>query len=120
MEGWEVGTHVWELVLLRIVATLQRETKTAVTTTAIYHALEQGTFKELTEKDLRRAPEWGGLPAYQYKVLAYLSRLAGGKHPDLQRVSRGVYRITDKGERRVRRTFLRKRNRESEGRRNGI
>jgi hypothetical protein len=71
----------------------------------IEEALEQGTFKELTEQDLRKPPEWGGKPAYQYMVLAYLSRLARAKKPDLDRVSRGVYRITEKGKGRIKHNF---------------
>ena len=100
MEGWELGTHVWERVILRIVDALQR-TKETVATIDIYIALEKGTFKELTEQDLRKPPEWGGKPAYQYTVLTYLSRLTRGKTPDLKRVSRGVYRITDRGKERI-------------------
>ena len=103
MDIWELGSYAWELAILRIVDALQR-TKEMVTTTDIYEALEQGTFKELTEQDLRRPPEWGGKPAYQYMVLTYLSRLARAKKPDLDRVSRGVYRITEKGKGRVKHT----------------
>jgi hypothetical protein len=100
MDVWEPGIHAWELAILRIVDALQG-TKDLVTTTDIYEALEQGTFRELTEQDLRRPPEWGGKPAYQYMVLTYLSRLVRAKKPDLDRVSRGVYRITDKGKGRI-------------------
>jgi hypothetical protein len=97
MEAWELGTHVWERAILRIVDALQR-TKETVATIDIYVALGKGTFKELTGQDLRKPPEWAGKPAYQYTVLTYLSRLTRGKTPDLKRVSRGVYRITDMGE----------------------
>jgi hypothetical protein len=100
MERWELGTHVWERAILRIVDALQR-TKETVATIDIYIALEKGTFKALTEHDLRKPPEWGGKPAYQYLVLAHLSRLTKGKTPDLKRVSRGVYCITDKGKQRI-------------------
>ena len=102
MGGWQFGTHSWELAILRIVDALQR-TKATVATTDVYKALENGTFKELTEHDLRKPPEWGGLAAYQYLVLTHLSRLTRGKNPDLDRVSRGVYRITEKGKQRVNR-----------------
>jgi len=102
--AWEFGAHVWERALLRIIDALQGTTGT-VATTDIYNALESGDFKELSEHDLRKPPEWGGLPAYQYLVLAHLSRLTKGKIPDLDRVSRGVYRITDKGKRRIQSDF---------------
>ena len=102
MGGWKFGTRSWELAILRIVDALQR-TKATVATTDVYKALENGTFKELTEHDLRKPPEWGGLAAYQYLVLTHLSRLTRGKNPDLDRVSRGVYRITEKGKQRVNR-----------------
>jgi hypothetical protein len=105
MDGWEFGKHVWELVILRVVDALHT-TKETVATTDIYQALENGAFRELTERDLRKPPEWGGLPAYQYLVLAYLSKLTRGKAPDLDRVSRGVYRITDKGKRRIKHNVL--------------
>jgi hypothetical protein len=95
----------WELVILRIVDALQ-STKEMVTTTDIYEALEKGTFKELTEQNLRKPPEWGGKPAYQYIVRTYLSKLARAKNPDLDRVSRGVYRITEKGKGRIKHNFL--------------
>jgi hypothetical protein len=72
MDVWELGMHAWELTILRIVDALQ-STKEMVTTTDIYEALEQGTFKELTEQDLRKPTELGGKPAYQYIVLTYLS-----------------------------------------------
>jgi len=100
MDVWELGMHAWELTILRIVDALQG-TKATVATTDIYKALENGTFKELTEHDLRKPPEWGGLAAYQYLVLTHLSRLTRGKTPDLDRVSRGVYRITEKGKGRI-------------------
>ena len=47
---WEFGTHSWELAILRIVDALQK-TKATVATTDIYKALENGTFKELTEHE---------------------------------------------------------------------
>ena len=100
MDVWELGSYPWELTILRVVDALQR-TKVMVTTTDIYEALEQGMFKELTEQDLRKPPEWGGQPAYRYMVLTYLSRLTRAKKPDLDRVSRGVYRITEKGKGRI-------------------
>jgi hypothetical protein len=96
--------HAWELAILRIVDALQ-STKGMVSTTDIYRALEQGTFKELTEQDLRKPSEWGGKPAYQYMVRTYLSRLVRAKKPDLDRVSRGVYRITEKGKGRIKHTL---------------
>ena len=59
MDVWELGSYAWELTILPIVDALQ-STKVMVTTTDIYEALEQGTFKELTEQDLMKLPEWGG------------------------------------------------------------
>ena len=100
MDVWELGSYPWELTILRVVDALQR-TKVMVTTTDIYEALEQGMFKELTEQDLTKLPEWGGQPSYHYMVLTYLSRLTRAKKPDLDRVSRGVYRITEKGKGRI-------------------
>jgi len=63
-------------------------------------------FKELSEHDLRKPPEWGGLPVYQYLDLTHLPRLTKGKTPDLERVSCGVYHITDKGKRRIQSDLL--------------
>ena len=100
-----LSMDAWELVILRIVDALQ-STKETVTTADIYKVLEKGTFKELTEQDLRKSPEWGGKPAYQYMALTYLSRLVRAKKPDLDRVSRGVYRITEKGKGRIKHNFL--------------
>ena len=104
MNGWELGTLGWELAILRIIDSLQR-TRETVSTEDIYMALEEGTSRELTRRDLREVSQWGRRPAYQYRVRSYLSTLARGKRPSLERVSRGVYRMTDHGKWRIRHDF---------------
>jgi len=81
-----------ELALLKIIG------HNDISTAEIYKAIEGGQFYSLTLEQLRET-KYGGRPAYQHEVRSYLSNLV--QSGDIQRISRGNYRITQKGRSRL-------------------
>ena len=86
----------WKLTLLRIVDSLGG----TATTQDIYRALEEDTFRTLTEHDVRML-EGENRHAFRHRVTSYLYRFTRGENPDLMKTSRGVYRITMMGRQRL-------------------
>jgi hypothetical protein len=86
--------NVWELTILRIVASLAGTAGLQ----QIYRFLENGTFMTLTKEHLRKT-QWQGRPAYQHQVRSHVSNML--QAGDLKKISKGVYTITDKGRQRI-------------------
>ena len=82
------------IAILRIIHSRGSE----ASTTQIYASLERGDFFEL-QKHHWQETIYGGRPAYQHEVRSYLSNMV--QSGEIVRLSRGVYAITEKGEKQI-------------------
>jgi len=79
----------WENAILRTIEFIGGN----VSNKQIYDNVSK--FKSLSRNQLRET-EWGDRPAFQHTIRTYLSNLVKTKL--IERVSRGVYRLTEKAE----------------------
>ncbi len=85
----------WEIAILISIESLGGEAKNQ----QIYkELLNFKKFLNMTERHLRKT-EWGGRPAYKHQIRAHIAdlRQAG----ELIKISRGCYRLTRKGTKRI-------------------